>query len=133
MSAIQCCLDHGSASKPLVDLLDSPSKGRTHCTAAHMNRYIRQMALRAATKLCERCRLTSDRRLVCVSVTKLFVTDSTRKASKADVQYVDQFETVDQARLEFARNHQDWQFRHWRPVHFTNEPRFKMYPRVTDV
>ena len=28
------------------------------------------------------------------------------------------------ARLAFAREHQDWQVRHWRPVLFTGESRF---------
>ena len=29
-------------------------------------------------------------------------------------------------RLAFAREHQDWQIRHWRPVLFTDESRFTL-------
>uniref|UniRef100_A0AAZ3SQ60 Transposase Tc1-like domain-containing protein n=1 Tax=Oncorhynchus tshawytscha TaxID=74940 RepID=A0AAZ3SQ60_ONCTS len=35
-------------------------------------------------------------------------------------------------RLAFAREHQDWQIRHWRPVLFTDESRFTLSTDVTE-
>ncbi len=66
---------------------------------------------------------------MCASVTEMLVTDSARKTSEADVQYMNQFLLVNTVHsdLSCTRNHQDYQLHHWRPaVLFTNQPRFRV-------
>ncbi len=75
-----------------------PGQGRARCTTSG------KWFFGATTNLCERCRITFHRRLACISVTKLFVTDSTRKTSEVVRVPVlsGQHRT---SRFQFAQNH----------------------------
>ena len=72
MSVRAWFLDYGIAAKPLVDMLDVLIKAMHSVQTTKFGIWLFGAA----------CRLTSDRRLEYVSVTKLIITDSTRKLPK---------------------------------------------------
>ncbi|KAI4873954.1 hypothetical protein NFI96_033729, partial [Prochilodus magdalenae] len=94
----------------------------------------------------EPCKMTSSRPQMCMCLHKRLETDSMRARRpqmgvvltaqhRAGVRFpyndgvanvVLGFGKRTPARLAFAREHQDWQIRYWRPVLFTDESRFTL-------
>ncbi|KAL0154165.1 hypothetical protein M9458_050523 [Cirrhinus mrigala] len=68
----------------------------------------------------EPCKMTSSRPQMCMCLLKRSETDSMRVVG---VVLTAQHRA---GRLAFAREHQDWQIHHWRPVLFTGESRFTL-------
>ena len=75
----------------------------------------------------ESWKMTSSRPLTCMFLLKLSETDSMRaRRPQMGLVLTAQHRA---GRLAFAREHQDWQIRHWRPVLFTDESRFTLSTR----
>ncbi|KAI3370992.1 hypothetical protein L3Q82_023645, partial [Scortum barcoo] len=72
----------------------------------------------------EPCKMTSSRPQMCMCLLKRSETDSMRaRCPQVGVVLTAQHRA---GRLVFAREHQDWQIHHWRPVLFTDESRFTL-------
>ncbi|KAL0154107.1 hypothetical protein M9458_050566, partial [Cirrhinus mrigala] len=70
----------------------------------------------------EPCKMTSSRPQMCMCLLKRSETDSMLRP-QVGVVLTAQHRA---GRLAFAREHQDWQIRHWHPVLFTDESRFTL-------
>uniref|UniRef100_A0A8C7CMG2 Tc1-like transposase DDE domain-containing protein n=1 Tax=Oncorhynchus kisutch TaxID=8019 RepID=A0A8C7CMG2_ONCKI len=78
----------------------------------------------AGGALPEAYKMTSSRPQMCMCLLKRSETDSMRaQRPQVGVVLTAQHHA---GRLAFAREHQDWQIRHWRPVLFTDESRFTL-------
>ena len=84
-----------------------------HCSAGPLHP--------AIGRLPNHCRWTSNRPPVCVSATKLFETDPMRIISTADMVPHSSAKIPSKQTLHWITRIDSW---HWRPVLFTNEPRF---------
>ena len=103
-----------------------PGQGRRRCTTPRQDRYLRNMAVRnrqeTARGLQIDFREATGVRVSDQTIRNRLHEDNMR--SRRPARCPELTPQHRRARVEFARDHQNWQLRQWRPILFTDESRF---------